>query len=687
MLDNARKKGDLTEKKRQKDLLAGINDKDTQIRLLKEENRRLQKEAAELDREIERLTHVEQAYKEILNAKWWRITAPFRFLIAVIRMLPVLLQKSIRILKQEGPKALLKRVLHYRLHTKPEGTIDYNTYILQHTPSKRELQRQSSVKFKKDITFSVLVPLYNTPEKFLREMIESVLNQSYQKWELCMADGSDSAHGDVERIAAEYTKKDTRIKYLKLEENKGIAGNTNACIDMSTGDYLVLFDHDDLLASDALFKNMERIENEDADFLYSDEMTFENKVDNCLVIHFKPDFSPETLCGHNYICHLTVYSRNLFKKVGYFSNEYDGSQDYDMALRLTEQAQKIVHIPEVLYYWRSHPQSVAGNINAKSYCLPAAHKAIAAHLERIGLKGTVEDGYCPTTYRVCYELDSEPLVSILIPNKDMVKDLGHCIESIYESTTYPNFEIIVIENNSTEAETFDFYNSLQQQHENLRVVEWKEQGFNYSAINNFGATYAKGAYFLLLNNDMEVITPDWIQELLMFAQKKNVGIVGAKLYYPDDTIQHAGVIFGLGGVAGHVFHGCDRESMGYMHRLVIAQNLSCVTAACLLTKRSVWEAVGGLDEGFKVAFNDVDYCTKVRKAGYEVIFTPFAELYHHESKSRGYEDTPEKIARFDSEIKQFCKKWETELEAGDPYYNPNLTLDYGDFSIAEQSRG
>lgn len=539
-------------------------------------------------------------------------------------------------------------------------------------------EKQRKYQFAKPLKISILVPLYNTKEIFLRDMISSVLNQTYANWELCLADGSDTAHSEVERICQEYIKKDKRICYKKLENNGGISENTNACLAMATGDYIALFDHDDILHKAALYEVMKAIDEERADLVYTDEVTFHHKPEDAFLPHYKPDYSPDTLRSYNYICHFTVFSRKLYEQIGDFRKEYDGSQDYDFILRLTEKADKIVHVPKLLYYWRAHEESVASQLSAKPYTIEAAKKALESHLDRVGLEGTVEDSTVLSTYKINYEIIGEPKISILIPNKDHIDDLDKCIQSILKKSTYDNYEIVIIENNSTEDSTFAYYKSLEE-NEKIKVVYW-EREFNYSAINNFGASKATGEYYLLLNNDVEVLTEHWLEELLMFAQRKDVGAVGAMLYYPDDTVQHAGVIVGLGGVAGHSHKYYPRGEWGYSYRLTIAQNLSCVTAACLMVKKSVFDEVEGLDEGFAVAFNDVDFCMKIRKAGYLNVFTPYAELYHYESKSRGLEDTKEKQARFQGEINRFKSKWNKELEQGDPYYNVNLTLAREDFS-------
>ncbi len=542
---------------------------------------------------------------------------------------------------------------------------------------RRNLEQKET--FEKNIKFSILVPLYNTPKNYLAKMIQSVQKQTYSNWQLCLADGSDQEHNYV----GEYVKslKDNKITYKKLDKNLGISENTNACIKLATGDYIALFDHDDLLHPSALYEMMKAICQKDADFIYTDEVTFEGKNPlNIRVYNYKPDFSPDTLRSYNYICHFTAFSKQLLDSVGGFNSEYDGSQDYDLILRLTEKAKNIVHIPKALYFWRSHKASVASDVSAKPYVVESAKKALKAHIDRLGLEGEVTDGIWPTTYKINYKIKGEPLVSIIIPNKDHIDDLDKCLISLYEKSTYKNIEVLIVENNSTEKGTFDYYEKAQKEYNNLKVITW-DNGFNYSAINNFAEKQAQGEYILLLNNDIEIITPDWLEQMLMFAQRDDVGAVGVKLYYPDDTIQHAGVIVGLGGVAGHSHKMFDRKDPGYMARAVIIQNLSACTAACLLVRRDVYNMVGGLDEGYAVAFNDVDFCMKIRDAGYLIVFTPFAEFYHYESKSRGDEDTPEKRERFNSEVFRFQDRWGKELKAGDPYYNPNLTLDSENFAL------
>ena len=402
-----------------------------------------------------------------------------------------------------------------------------------------------------------------------------------------------------------------------------------------------------------------------------------------ITMHFKPDYAIDNLRANNYICHFSVFSRELLDGTELFRTKFDGSQDHDMILRLTDNAKHIVHVPKLLYYWRSHAGSVAGNIEAKPYVVEAARGAVADHLRRHGFKNfTITSTRAfETIFKISYEIIGEPKISIIIPNKDHVEDLRRCISSIVEKSTWENYEIIVVENNSETKEIFSYYDELQNNPQ-IRVVTF-EGKFNYSKINNFGVSLATGDYVLLLNNDTQVITINWMEELLMYAQRPDVGAVGAKLYYPDKTIQHAGVVIGLGAhrTAGHVHYRQKRENLGYMGRLCYAQDMTAVTGACLLVKKSLYEQVGGLDESFEISLNDVDFCLKLRKAGYLNVFTPFAELYHFESISRGLDDQGEKAKRYNEESERFRNKWKAELEAGDPYFNPNFSLDKSDFSL------
>ncbi|WP_394978864.1 glycosyltransferase family 2 protein [Candidatus Allofournierella excrementavium] len=539
---------------------------------------------------------------------------------------------------------------------------------------------------------SICVPLYNTPEPFLRQFLASVFDQTSTRWELCLADASDASHAYVGEIVAQraaFAQKiapaANRVKYVKVE-NRGISANTNAAADLATGEYLALADHDDILAPHAIYTLQMAILDSGADFLYSDEALFKKSIRRPMVAHFKPDFAPDYLVCCNYICHLSAFKRSLYFEAGGERSECDGSQDHDLFLRLTDRLDdtQIYHIPQVLYYWRVHGGSTSGGTAAKPYVAKAAKKAIADHLERTGQRGEVRDGLYPSTYKVDYEIEGEPLVSILIPNMDHTDDLEKCLSSVYKKTSWNNFEVIVIENNSKEAATFDYYKKITGPggYPRCRVVEYKaEGGFNFSAINNFGRKAAKGDYLLLLNNDVEVINRGWLTELLMQASRPGVAMCGAMLYYPDDTIQHAGIITGLGGYAGHSHKYRPRTSGGYMFRAATVQDFSAVTAACLLVRAEVFDALNGLDEGFTVAFNDVDFCLRARRAGWRVVWTPYAQLYHYESKSRGIDEKDKaKKARFAGEQKRLTERFGRENLTRDPYYNPGLTLDREDFS-------
>ncbi len=526
-------------------------------------------------------------------------------------------------------------------------------------------------------TISVVTALYNTNQVHLKEYIDSFLNQSYQFVQLVLADASDDDHSYV----GEYVQslENEKIKYVKLNGNFGISGNTNLAVSYADGDYICLADHDDILSPDALYQMAKAVSETGADFIYSDEALFDNDWTNPIVAHFKPDFSYYYLTNCNYICHLACMKRSIFTMLGGLQSSYDGAQDHDLFLKITEIPDvKIHHIPKVLYYWRVHAQSTSGGVGAKPYVTQNAINAIDAHLARIGVQGKAVEGRFGSTYKVDYALTSQPLVSIIIPNKDQVPVLTKCIDSLYEKTAYTNFEVLVVENNSTEPETFEYYGKIQKEHSNLKVLYYKG-GFNFSAINNFAAQQANGEMYLLLNNDIEIISENWLGEMVSLALQKNVGIVGAMLYYPNDTVQHAGVITGLGGFAGHSHKYHPRGKSGYMFRLACVQNLSCVTAACLLVTKQAFDAANGLDEEFTVAFNDVDFCLRIRDMGYQVLFTPYAECYHHESISRGSDKKGEKKERFEGERNRLKDRFGDSL-LRDPFYNPNLTLDMEDFS-------
>ena len=542
-------------------------------------------------------------------------------------------------------------------------------------------------------TISILTPLYNTPEPYLREFLDSFVDQTAPNGQLCLADASDAEHDAVKRIVEEYQEKNQRIVYKKIE-NKGIAANTNAAASLATGDYLALADHDDILAPHAMYTMGKAIlqlreRGEPDGFLYSDEALFSKSIQRPIVAHFKPDYAPDYLLCCNYICHLAVFQKALWDAVGGERPECDGSQDHDLFLRLIEQVGGAAHVPQVLYYWRVHAGSTSGGTEAKPYVAAAAKKALADHLARTGRTGTVEDGLFPSTYRVKWDIEGDPKVSILIPNKDHTDDLEKCLQRIWKKTTWDNYEIIVIENNSTDPATFAYYEKAKQRYDGLKVVTYPEKGFNFSGINNFGRKAAAGDYLLLLNNDVEVRNGDWLTELLrQCAHKGGAAICGAMLYYPDETLQHAGVITGLGGYAGHSHKYKQKGGSGYLFRIATVQDFSAVTGACLLVKASVYDEVGGLDEQFAVAFNDVDFCLRVRDVGCRIAWTPYAELTHYESKSRGGDEKdPAKAARFAAEQQRLYTIHGKENILDDPYYNPNLTRDREDFSESDDLRG
>ena len=627
---------------------------------------------------------LEKTLSDVTNSTFWKLTWPMRYAVSKSRQIwhtfPLFVfLHDLRAMGVEGVREQARARREYAVLF-PSKTLRADRFAPVELLVKQASHQPGGEAGPK---ISIVVPLYNTPLNFLEELLDSVVNQTYRNWELCCVDaGQDTAVGQHVQARA---KADPRIRYQKLTENEGIAGNTNHGFELATGDYIALLDHDDILHPCALWYTAQAIVEQGADFVYTDEATFEGKVENVVLYHFKPDFMLDNLRSNNYICHLTTFSKVLMEQAGGGEwAEYNGSQDYDLFLRLTEKARKIAHIPHALYYWRSSPNSTASDISAKTYCIDAGIAALKAHYARCGV--AVDDVTLipgtPGYYKTDYTMAHPGRVSILIPTCDHIRDLETCVESIYARTTYPDFEILLIENNSKEEQTFRSYERMQKEHpDTLKVVTWTGKGFNYSALNNFGAQYATGEYLLLLNNDTEVITSGWLEEMVMYAQQKRVGCVGAKLLYPDDTIQHAGVGFGIGGVAGHLHKYFPATSDGYMGRLNYVQDVYGDTAACLLIRKEIYDEVHGLDESYAVAFNDVDFCVRVREAGYTNVFTPFAQLYHYESKSRGMEDNPEKQKRFQGEVLRFQARWGDLLAKGDPCTNPNFDIQREDFSL------
>lgn len=583
--------------------------------------------------------------------------------------------------REHGLRGTAWRVVEKLTGVRP-GVLSYEKWIAQNTPSPEELKAQRRAKFPHMPLFSIVVPLYRTPEDYLRELIRSVQEQTYGNWELVLSDGSGES-SPLETVLREYEAQEPRLRVVRNGVPLGISENTNAAIRASSGEWLVFADHDDLLSPEALYCFAKRISEEpDCRFLYSDEDKLSMDGRKRYDPQFKPDFSPDLLRSMNYICHLCAVRRDLADEAGYLDAAYDGAQDYDFVLRCTERAGRVCHVPKVLYHWRCHEGSTAENQESKLYAFEAGERAVAAHLRRLRIPAGVSQGEYLGLYRVRYTIVGNPMISILIPNKDHGDDLKRCIDSIRKSA-YENYEIIIIENNSEKQETFDLYHELTRRDPRIRLVTWQGH-FNYSAINNMGVRHARGEYLLFLNNDTELRGDGVLSELLGLCQRPDVGAVGARLYYGDGAIQHAGVILGMGGIAGHAFAGEPGSATGYCRRIICTQELSAVTAACLMMKKKDFEAVGGFDEGLEVTFNDVDLCLKLRAAGLWVVYAPYAELKHYESRSRGAEDTPEKVERFHREIRRFAARWERELEKGDPFYNPNLTLRRNDFTLRDK---
>lgn len=614
----------------------------------------------------------------IKNNKLWKTSAPLR------KTMHFCIRQKDRVKNCGSVKGVLHKIAYKK--NEKEAMKQFGTKSF---PDEARAKAERETVFPRMPKISILVPLWNNEPEFQKEMLDSVMNQTYQNWELCLADGSDDAHSYMGEISKEYAARSNgRIVYKKLEKNEGISGNTNACLAMATGEFIGLLDQDDILHPSTLYEYVKAINEKDADYIYCDETTFKSgNIDHMLTMHFKPDYAPDNLRANNYICHFSVFKRDLLQGTELFRSQFDGSQDHDMILRLTDAARNVVHVPKLLYYWRCHATSVASNIEAKPYAIEAARGAVAENLRSHGFKNfqITSTRAFETIFKIRYQIIGSPRISIVIPNKDHVEDLKRCISSIEEKSTYDNYEIVVVENNSETKEIKDYYELLKDD-PRVKVVTYTGS-FNYSAINNFGVKETTGEYILLLNNDTQVITVNWMEEMLMYAQREDVGAVGAKLYYGDKTIQHAGVVIGLGAhrTAGHTHYKQHRENLGYMGRLCYAQDVTAVTGACLLVKKSLFEKVGGLDESFAISLNDVDFCLKLRKLGLLNVFTPFAELYHFESISRGLDDQGEKAERYNRESAHFRDKWKKELQQGDPYYNPNFSLDRSDFSLRVES--
>lgn len=541
---------------------------------------------------------------------------------------------------------------------------EYNEWIVKHEIHDEVKKLDYNPKI------SIIVPVYNAPINYLEECMDSVIDQNYENWELCIADDK-STDPEVKKTLEKYKKKDKRIKVVYRKENGNISKATNSAFDIATGEYIALLDNDDVLTKDALYE-VAKVINKDkkTDFIYSDEDKLNPEGRRCDP-YFKADFSPDTLLSNNYICHLTVFKKSLLDEVGGERSEYDGAQDFDLFLRLTEKAKKIVHIPRILYHWRIIPGSTSENISAKPKAVEAGKKAIEAALKRRKIKGTVDSSNNDGTYIVNYEIKNNPKISIIIPTRDYADTLETCLKSIYEKSTYKNYEIIIVDNNSQEQETFDLFEKYKKEHKNFKVLRL-ECEFNYSYINNEAVKQATGDYILLLNNDTEVITKDWLEKMVMYASRPHIGAVGVKLLYPDNTIQHGGMIIGINGVASHAYINMPRTFGGHFGRLKAPFNYGGVTAACLMVEKKKYNEVGGLEEELQVNFNDVDFNMKLTKKGYYNVFLPQVELYHYESKSRGLDISKEKRERTQKETSYMLNKWGKELTQ-DKFYNINYS--------------
>ena len=555
--------------------------------------------------------------------------------------------------------------------------VTYKSWFKLTKASKEELIKQKEYKWAEDAPlFSIVVPLYRTPKGYLKELIESIEAQTYVKWELCLADGSPD--NKLEMFVRSY--QDERIKYRYIGENLGISGNTNKAVEMATGDFIVLCDHDDLITPDALFEfAKEIVADSEVDSIYSDEDKIDEKSYDVFDPSFKPDFNIDMLRSQNYICHLYGVRRELVEKYGMFNSEYDGAQDYDFILRMSEHSRKIAHVAKILYHWRTHQGSTALNPESKMYAYDAGARAIGAHYARVLPEiqiERIENGYTLGMYHTVFKFNEYPLISVIIPNKDHTDDLDKAIRSMIEKGTWPNLDFIVVENNSTEEKTWEYYKKIEKEYSQVKVVYY-DGIFNYAKINNFGVRHARGEYYLFMNNDVELIEPDSLKEMMGYGQRNDVGAVGCRLLYEDNTIQHAGVIVGEIGVAEHIFKK-QIEGMTYHARAMLTQDMSAVTAAVMLVKKEVFEKVEGFDERFAVAFNDIDICMKIREDKKLIVYAPYACFHHYESKSRGAEDTPEKIERFINEVNLFNSKWRSFIENGDPYYNCNFSKKHTD---------
>ena len=599
------------------------------------------------------------------------------------------IEKGLLYLQHYGFKKTVAKTVR-KLMKHDQEHYSYRQFLKENPITKEELDKQKHTVFKYNPVISIVIPLYNTKEEFLIELIQSFTAQTYPHWQLCLGDGSpEEGLKDIILKATDGTW-DERIIYKKLQGNTGIAGNTNAAMELATGDYIGFTDHDDLITPDAMYYIAKAL-NEDntIEAIYSDEDKIDMEGKEYFLPHFKSDFNIDLLCSHNYITHLFVVRADIVKESGGILSEFDGAQDHDFDLRVLEKCTNIYHIPRVLYHWRCHPDSTADHPEAKMYAYENGRRAVENHYKRLVIPARVELDTHLGYYRTIYQWPDSPLLSIVIPNMNHVEDLKACIDSIVEKNDYPNVEFVIVENNSTEESIRNYYTQLENRTDiKARVVDFTKEhpdtmgDFNYSALMNYGVAHADGEYILMLNNDTRMINADSISEMMGFVRRSDVGAVGARLYFGNNTVQHAGLVLGLGGVANSQFLGSGREQVGYFYRSTCVQDLSALTGACMLTSKSDFESVGGFDESLAVAFNDVDFCLKLRAKNLLCVYTPFSEWYHLESVSRGLDLEDEgKKARMESETGYFMSKWQSVLDKGDPYYNPNLSLTKFDYSF------
>ena len=582
-------------------------------------------------------------------------------------------QKNQEYIKKNGIGRFIRYVRNSQLK---DGDQDYEDWLKDHVAFRKELKRQRNAVFSYSPLISIVMVVTDTDEQRLKSVIDAYTEQTYGNWQLCLADACEGEETG-EFLRKKY-KKEPRLSYKKVTENNGISGNLNASLKLAMGEYVLFAGQEIIPEPDALFQMVKAITEKKADMIYTDEDEISADGKHYSEPEFKPDFNLFRLRENNYIGQFWAIRKEILEQAGKFDPEYDGAQDYDMLLRCSEQAENIVHIPKILCHSMKAENLITEEQEKKNW--EAGRKALEEHYRRAEVSATAELADKKGWYRSHLTISGEPMISVIIPSKDHINDLELCISSIEEKTTWKNYEIIIVENNSVEKETFVYYETLKNRYPNVRILTWKKE-FNYSAINNFGVRHAKGDYLLFLNNDVKVINPDWLSEMLGVCQRPEVGAVGAKLIYPDNTIQHAGCVIGMGGIAGHMFVNMPAERTGYLHKASLLQDMSCVTAACMMMKKTVFLEAGGFTEELAVAFNDVDLCLKVRSHGHLIVYDPYVKLYHYESKSRGAEDSEEKVRRFQSEIEYIRSHWMEILKNGDPYYNKNLSLSKWNYSL------